>query len=227
MAYTSPDTPRNRVAAFGAVAALHGVMALAIFTGFAGGIIKVIEKETFPTWKFADPIEPPKPVPTIEPTTKPSAAPMPQQRETAPQPEIALPREPFQDILIDTGPLPTGGLGGDTGPVIAPLPPKPVANFTPRPARPLTAPGKWVSDADYPTSALRRGEQGMTGFEITVGPDGRVRDCRITRSSGSADLDAATCAKVTLRASFAPASDAQGEVTTARYTNAIRWEIPQ
>ncbi len=227
MAYLSSDTPRTRVATLGAVAALHLILALAIVSGFAGGIFKEIEKNHLQAWNYIDPIDPPKPVPSITPSAEPAK----NQRETLPETELTLPRDPFRDtdLHIDLGPLPSGGIGGDTGPIIVRLAPKPSpsASFAPRGARPLSAPGRWVSDADYPTNALRRGEQGLTGFEVTVGPDGRVRDCTITRSSGSAELDAATCAKVTQRARFDPASDESGAVVAGRYTNAIRWQIPQ
>jgi periplasmic protein TonB len=227
MAYLSSDTPRARVAALGAVAALHGIMALAILTGFAGGIFKEIEKNRIEAWNYVDPIDPPEPVPTITP----AAAPAKNQRETLPKPELMLPRDPFRDteLPIDLGPLPSGGFGGNTGSILEPLAPKPSpsASFIPRTARPLTTPGRWVSEADYPTNALRRGEQGVTGFEVTVGSDGRVRDCTVTRSSGSAELDAATCTKVTQRARFDPASDESGAVVAGRYRNAIRWQIPE
>lgn len=224
MAYVSPNTSRNRVAALCAVAAVHGILAAAILTGFAGGIFKVIKEEHFQAWNT---IDPPKPVPTITPTE----APVKSRRETVPTIEHPLPLDPYHttETLIDPGPLPTGGLGGDIGPIIEPLPPRPVptASFTPRTARPLTAPGRWVSESDYPTSALRRGEQGITRFAVTVGPDGRVRDCAIISSSGSAELDAATCAKVSQRARFDPASDERGNSVAGRYANAIRWQIPE
>ena len=53
-----------------------------------------------------------------------------------------------------------------------------------------------MTDIDYPGGALRLGEQGVTGFSLTIAPDGRVRDCVVTRTSGSVELDRATCAKV-------------------------------
>lgn len=42
MAYLSPINPRRRLATLGAVTALHGVLAVAILTGFAGGIIRIV-----------------------------------------------------------------------------------------------------------------------------------------------------------------------------------------
>jgi protein TonB len=224
MAYLTPDTPRRRVAALGAVAALHGAMGVAILTGFAGGIIRVIDKDYVPAWTYVDP---PKPVPTITP----AAEPLQNRHKTASKAEFPTQPDPLPgpDLLLDPGPMPTGSFGGDPLPLIEPLPPRrtPSASYTPRAAHPRTSPGRWVSDADYPANALRKGDQGVTGFEVTVGPDGRVRDCTVTRSSGSAELDAATCAKVSQRARFDPASDERGTVVAGRYANAIRWQIPE
>lgn len=225
MAYISPDTPRRRLVTFGAVATLQGIMAAAILTGFAGGIVRIVPEEVFRAWPMPKPSDLPKPEPSITPSAKPETHPR------DPKPEIPLPQDSLRgpDIQIDPAPLPSAGAGGEIGPLPLPPQPSPSASpaFTPRVARPLTAPGRWVSDADYPTGALRRGEQGVTGFELTVGPDGRVRNCTVTRSSGSNELDAATCAKVSQRAHFNPASDDHGDAVTSRYSNAIRWQIPE
>jgi protein TonB len=224
MAYVTPETNRRRIVALGAVIAVHGVMALAILTGFAGGVIRIIEKQRLQAWNYV----PPRP--EIAPKPLPSPAAHPRTREAKPDtPEL---RDPLIESKIDLGPatlppIPAGeGLG--TGGGLQPLPTaSPSPGFTPRAAKPLGAPGKWVSDADYPTSALRRGQQGAASFELTIGPDGRVRDCRITRSSGSADLDAATCAKVSDRASFTPARDEHGDPVAGSFSGVIRWRIPE
>lgn len=222
MAYVTPETNRRRIVALGAVGAVHGVMAVVLLTGFAGGIIEKIKpKEWTKAWTYMPP--PPAPSPT------PDVKPVPHPRDTTPKPDPTLPLPPIGDpgLRIDPGPLPPIGseLGGGTLPPLQP--PTPGPSFTPRAAKPLGAPGKWVSDADYPTSALRRGQQGASAFELTIGPDGRVRDCRITRSSGSADLDTATCAKVSARASFTPARDEHGDLVAGRYSGVIRWRIPE
>ncbi|MEI6641101.1 MAG: TonB family protein [Novosphingobium sp.] len=222
MAYLTPDTNRRRIIVLAAVFAVHGVMALAILTGFAGGVIRIIEKKRFEAWNYV----PPKPIPSTEPAPVPSLHP----RESDVKPEITAPRDPMIDtvIKIDVGTLPPIGGDGGLGTLLPPLSPStPSPTYTPRAAKPIGAPGKWVSDADYPTSAMRRGQQGAAGFELTIGQDGRVRDCRITRSSGSGDLDAATCAKVSERASFTPARDEHGDLVTGRYSGVIRWQIPE
>lgn len=222
MAYGTPETNRRRIVALAGVGAVHGVMAVALLTGFAGGIIQEFKRQSLQTWNYMPPPPPPKPEPTVKPSAHPiDAPPMP----NPPMPPLP---QPSSDLHIDIAPLPTGGSGLGTGTLTPPLPTSsPTPRFTPRAASPLGMPGRWVSDADYPTAALRRGEQGAAGFEVTIGPDGRVRDCRITRSSGSASLDAATCAKVSERAKFTPARDENGDLVTGRYANVIRWRIPE
>lgn len=226
MAYLTPATPRRRMVTAGAVVAVHGAMALAIMTGFAGGLIRVIEKHTFPTRNYPQ-TQPPEPQPSPEPNKTPISHP----RETIPETTIKPPSEPFFDreIRIDRGPVgPIGGGLGETLTWPQPEPtPSPTPSFAPRAVRALTEPGRWVSENDYPINALRRGEQGVTSFAITIGVDGRVRDCTVTGTSGSRELDAATCAKVSQRARFTPARDRHGEVAVGRYTNSIRWQIPE
>lgn len=46
-------------------------------------------------------------------------------------------------------------------------------------------------------------------------------------SSGSSDLDLATCSNVGRRARFDPALDSRGEPTSGTYSNRVRWQIPQ
>lgn len=84
----------------------------------------------------------------------------------------------------------------------------------------------FVSADDYPAEALHRREQGVTEFRLTVGPDGLVRDCAITGSSGSATLDAATCRIYRSRGRFTPARDATGQPATDTVESRLRWTLP-
>lgn len=61
---------------------------------------------------------------------------------------------------------------------------------------------------------------------MTIGADGRVRNCEILASSGSADLDRATCANVAKRARFKPATDDTGAAVSGSYSSAVKWQIP-
>lgn len=106
-----------------------------------------------------------------------------------------------------------------------PMPP-PVRRGRERPAIPATSPATWVTTSDYPSSALREDRSGTTGFRVVVGTDGRVTSCQITSSSGHADLDAATCSLISIRARFNPALDANGNPTIGSYSTRVRWVIP-
>jgi len=79
---------------------------------------------------------------------------------------------------------------------------------------------------DYPPAARRAREQGTAAFRVIVGPDGRISDCFITRSSGSAALDEATCAVMYLRARYRPARDADGNPTIDVDSSTVRWVLP-
>src|SRR3954449_9543116 len=80
-----------------------------------------------------------------------------------------------------------------------------------------------LTDADYPPSAIRAGAQGVVGFALDVGKDGRVTNCAIVSSSGSEVLDQATCGIMTARAQFVPAHDRKGHPTTDRVHPRVRW----
>jgi protein TonB len=93
-------------------------------------------------------------------------------------------------------------------------------------ATPLHAGGKsWVTMDDYPAKALREHREGTTYFTVTVGTDGRAKDCVITKSSGSADLDEAACEMIVRRARFDPATDEHGKPVEMPYSNKVNWKI--
>lgn len=112
---------------------------------------------------------------------------------------------------------------GDIGPIG--LPPGP-SLADPVLARPRGNPGEWVTDADYRSRWIREGMSGTARFRLAIDPSGRVGECTITRSSGHAELDAATCRLIERRARFEPARDAQGNRVAGTYSNAINWKIP-
>jgi protein TonB len=51
-----------------------------------------------------------------------------------------------------------------------------------------------VTDPDYPAEAQAVGEQGRVSLQFLCGVDGHLRDIKVTTSSGSERLDAATLA---------------------------------
>jgi TonB family protein len=74
---------------------------------------------------------------------------------------------------------------------------------------------------DHPQGA--QGQTGTTGVRLTVGPNGRVTGCTITRSSGSRVLDSTTCRLLVARARFTPARDSAGMPMDERYDGSVSW----
>jgi protein TonB len=216
MAYVQAQSPNRRAITLTGVAALHLAAAYALLNGFAVDVYQTLERELTARHIPADP--PPEPV--VEPAPNPDKT-----RLVAPKPRLVLERssEPTIVDLIPIVPTPL-----PTTPAVEPLPmrPSPTPSFAPKAASPLGSPGKWATSDDYPARALREEREGTTRFRVTVGPDGRVRNCEVTSSSGSADLDRSACENVARRARFKPATDATGAAVSGTYSNAIRWEIP-
>ena len=67
-----------------------------------------------------------------------------------------------------------------------------------------------LSNADYPPDLRRAGVAGRIDVHLTVEPSGRVSNCRVVQSSGSAELDGITCRLVRQRYLFEPARDVTG-----------------
>lgn len=84
----------------------------------------------------------------------------------------------------------------------------------------------WIVIDDYPAAALRHEAQGLVMVILEIGVDGRVSDCRITFSSQSPTLDAATCRLFRSRARYRPARDSNGDPIAGQAREQIRWVLP-
>lgn len=82
-----------------------------------------------------------------------------------------------------------------------------------------------LDDDDYPRGALAAGIGGTVGLRFIVGIKGRVTECVVTRSSGSADLDETTCRLIKKRLRYRPTLDAQGRPVPDVVTGEHRWTI--
>ena len=97
----------------------------------------------------------------------------------------------------------------------------------PRGALPLGMPSNWATDTDYPTSAMREGRSDVTSFKLHISASGTITDCKVTRTSGSPDLDEATCNIMRRRARFKPAFGKDGKPVDGEFSNSMRWQIPK
>ena len=80
-----------------------------------------------------------------------------------------------------------------------------------------------ISPQDYPAGSSGQREQGTVYYRLTIGVDGHVKECRVTRSSGSPNLDQASCRLLTQRARFKPAVDSSGRAIESTYDNKLVW----
>jgi protein TonB len=208
---------RGRVYAIIAVAVLHALLAYAVVTGLAYNFMKKAAEDLKTFDVQEEPPPPPEPPPPEQPQVQPPpiVSPPPINRMPAPSPPI---------FSVPSAPpfVPT-----PTAPPAPPLPPAPPA--PPRLVEPAHARANlssYISDSDYPASAIRAEQQGTTGFRLSIGTDGRVTGCTITSSSGSPALDDAVCRIMRSRARFTPARDDHGNPTTDSTSSRIRWVLP-
>jgi protein TonB len=112
-------------------------------------------------------------------------------------------------------------------PIARPAPPAPPA---PPPVKkePISVSGNLQGlfrTSDYPQTALDNEEQGTVAVQLSVGANGRVTGCSVTKSSGSRTLDSTTCRILTSRAKFTPARDSNGNPTTGSFPQRITWRL--
>lgn len=221
MSYTNrTHDPRRRTTAIAAVIAIHAVVGYVLVTGLSFTAFEKI-REYKPIFEFKDPPPEPPPPPPPEAKTQP---------ETQPEQDIIAPPKPFDlsNTALDNVkpfdpvevPVPTF----TPKPLVLPTPAPPA--FAPKRAAPRNDPARWVMTDDYPSRLIREGVEGVAGFRVVVGSDGKVDACEITASSGNAQLDEATCRYVTRRARFDPATDGNGQKTVGSYSSSVRWVLP-
>ena len=127
-------------------------------------------------------------------------------------------------FLAANGAAMAGSALPDASSITAPPPAPPPR---PGPARGLAPVVGLFSTDDYPVAALRRDEEGLVAVDVEVTPGGQVGACRVTQSSSSATLDAATCAIITRRARYRPARDESGVAVTGSDKVRIKWVLPR
>jgi protein TonB len=169
------------------------------------------------------PLPPPPPDP---------ADPTPRDTATTNTTTVITPTPPVDMSPVDLGQGPVvttlPGTGDPIGPVDFGTPePTPTASpFKPVGAVPRGKPGEWVTNADYRPRWIREEMSGSARFTLAIDAGGKVTGCTITRSTGHAALDEATCQLVTKRARFEAARDSTGKPVAGSYSNTVNWQIP-
>ncbi len=248
------STPSDRVRAAAPALAVHALLALLILRGL-GVTPGFAPPEVLQLIDLSPPPPPPAPIvrPASERTEggRQEGAAAPANREarpnevTAPVPLIPMPVPPAptvasQNMAPTSGATPlagpgtgAGGVGSGTG----------SGRFGDGPGRggrgngPGTGDGDGggyspprrirgrISDRDYPAAVGEGGIGGIVSVIYAIEPDGRASDCRITRSSGNAALDATTCRLIEQRFRFEPSRDRRGRPVRSRMVQDHHWEV--
>lgn len=219
MAYADQKMSSSRIWALIIVALIHALLGYAFVTGLAFKYVKEVS-EKLNTFDVEEPPPPPEEVPPPPP---------PPDQPMQPPPVVtppALVSVPSMAPTIQSVPTPPPVY--IPAPVAAPPappapPPPPVVN---KAAGPKGNPADWVSQDDYPPSSIRAEEQGTSGIAWTINAAGRVENCRVTSSSGSAALDRAACAAITRRGRYSPALDQAGNPIPTQQSRRVVWRLP-
>lgn len=229
MSYAQTANRANPVAMLGALG-IPGAFGAILVIGLAVKVA-VPDKPENPDTFFTDPdvvIPPPPPKDPVEPVENvedvisvitPPTAPDTAIDLSDTSPITTLP-EPDIFVIEPIETLPSGG-GTNIIPEPKPVLPDPIA------ASPRNKPGRWVTDSDYRSNWIRQEMSGVAGFAVTIDTKGRVSDCTITRSTGHAALDQATCRLIQKRARFEPAKDSYGNPIAGSYRNSVNWRLPR
>lgn len=213
----TPLRPRERIAALAAVLVVQLGLGAALLSGFRVDVLRHNEIVAR-LIDFTIPPPPPKitPVP-VHPSKRPmAAAPKAEAKKSiggspGPVPSHALPSV-TPVVAIRPSAAPSGG-GSGTGPATG-------AGSGGGAGGQGYGEGDGGTDlvqiageigpSDYPRDLRERGIGGRVEMTFTVGTDGRVTSCRITRSSGVPELDALTCRLVQQRFRYRPSTDRYG-----------------
>lgn len=226
MNYASNTRRPNPTAMLGALG-IPAAFAALLIVGLAVKVVVAPEPPPLKSMTFKPtPLPPPPPTDPAKPRSTNRTA-QPTTATTASRP-VTLPIDLGTSDPISTLPG-TGDLIGPVGPVDFGIPgPTPSASpFDPVGATPRGKPGNWVTNADYRPRWIREGLTGAARFTLNIDASGRVSGCTITRSTGHAVLDAATCQLVTKRARFDAARDGSGKPVAGSFSSTITWNIPE
>ena len=216
------EKSKTRIISLILVGLLHVALIYALTTGLARDIIKTVQKpvemQIIQEIKLPPPppppppkvVEPPKELKLDDPKPEPPK-PEPLKPKTqapfVPKPEVTPPDTAAPTITTQStnrNPVVNDSTQITTEPVKpAPQPepkvePKPEPKAEPKPKGETRGVGGNASAScptpEYPQDALQNEEKGVVRIRLNVGPDGRVTDSKILKSSRSKSLDRATAA---------------------------------
>ena len=81
------------------------------------------------------------------------------------------------------------------------------------------------SPEDFPLQVIRNVWNGKVTFLLMIDETGKVKDCTLAESSGIAVIDSRSCAVVTYKARFEPATGRDGKPAKSVYEQSITWRV--
>jgi len=205
------------------VAVIVAGMGYAFVTGLAYQYIKK-QAEKLNTFDVQEPPPPPEEVPPPPPPPDTPVPPPPTQIVVPPAQvpvPTQAPRIPTTTVIPPAPPITPPAPPAQPAPPQPPAPPRIAKKLSPR-----GSPQSWVTDDDYPASALRAEQAGTVRFRLDVDASGKVTNCTVTGSSGTSVLDTTACNLLKRRARFNPAEDEGGNKIPAPYNGSFTWKIP-
>ena len=228
MTYVSANRRPNAAALAGAFG-IPGAFGALLIVGLAVTVTNTPKPANPDARNITDIPLPPPPPPTPTPETKQSDATTTTTTTTA----TPTPPTPFPVELGQGDPVNTFPITGDpvtTGPIEYGIPgptPSAASIYDPVGAKAKGKPGTWVTNEDYRPRWIAEELSGTARFTLQIDARGKVTGCTITRSTGHAALDKATCDLVSKRARFDAARDGNGKPVSGTYSNSVRWSIPE
>lgn len=217
---------RTRIGVFVAVALLHVAVFFALLRAFAPGFTADAVDQVVSAFSVTVTTPPPSPEPSKQPERSGAAAAAGKKAVprdvSAPRPKVVVTKV-IAPVAASTGSANTSGAsnagrGSGTG----------SGNGGNGSGGGLTAKAQKIAGEinaarDYP----RAGRDARIGDYVivymTVGTDGRARNCRVQRASRDPEADALTCRFAEERFRFKPASDSAGNPVTSTYGWRQRW----
>jgi protein TonB len=247
MGLANGDRNQDRLKAAVGVAAFHGLLGYAFITGLAVDFPREVADDLkifdVPEAPPPPPVEKPVPErvkveapegaaspPSLTAKATPLVAPPPKVQLDLPPPPVVTSPKPAPALGNDRstgaseidGPATgsggegagtgSGGRGSGTGGGIA--------------ERAKRVSGSISGATDYPRAARRAGIEGSVSVRFTVGIDGTVSGCRVTRSSANDELEATTCRLIERRFRYEPARNAEGRPVPEVVSRTFDWLLP-
>ena len=202
---------RSRALTLAAVAALHLAVIAALISAFG---VEAVIGTVKSVAAFDVPLPPPPPPPEPSPSAAPAKPSAPPAARATPKP-VAAPRP---RVVIQPKPAPAAAsTGAATRAGAAAAGPGSGAGGTGAGpggggvvARRAEKIAGELKTKDFPRSGAGERDGRFIIVRYDVAADGRVRNCRVVQSSGSAEADAITCRLIEKRFRYRPAQDAAG-----------------